>query len=153
MLTPHLHQVPYGNLRSQYSRWDADNGTVANLAIVYELPGGSTDQINITYHEPSGVFSYLALDSERECHTTVLDDVLRMVTGAIEAIPHRRAEQLLASIDYWAAQSMPYQEMLQQLNRLLHMEDMRGGAITPREMQIGIAHLLARYRPAVPPAC
>ncbi|HEY3379637.1 MAG TPA: hypothetical protein VGL77_19350 [Armatimonadota bacterium] len=148
VLAPHLHQVPYGNLRSEFSRWEEEEGPVANLAIVYEVPGGSTNQINVTYFESSCQFSYLALDSHDELCTGEVDEVIRMVEDAVGRIPAIRRNRLLEDLDRWAAQGMSQKDLFQQMNKLLQIEDLRGGTITMHEMKYGISHILAKYKTA-----
>lgn len=146
LCAPYQHQIPYGNLRSEYSAWEETPETVANLAIVYEVPGGSTNQINITYYESSKMFSYLGLEAQEEQCTSSLDDVLRMVATAVERIPAIRKRRLLEDIDRWAAQGLGQRDLFQKMNGLLQIEDLRGGTITMQEMKAGIAHILAHYR-------
>ncbi|HEX2951582.1 MAG TPA: hypothetical protein VHV83_18750 [Armatimonadota bacterium] len=146
-MAPHEHQVPYGNLRSEFSEWDEESGKVSNLAIVYEVPGGSTNQINVTYLHSSNTFLYLGLDAQEERNTSDLNDVLRMVEAAIERIPAIRKESLLKDIDRWAGQGMGQRDLFQKMNKLLQIEDLVGGTITMHEMKFGIAHILAKYKP------
>jgi hypothetical protein len=143
------HQIPYGNLRSEFSSWEEGADTVANLAIVYEVPGGSTNQINITYHEVAQQFSYLGLDAHEEKVTSSLDEVRQMVTEAVERIPAIRKRRLLEDIDRWAAQGLSQRDLFQKMNGLLKIEDLRGGTITMQEMKAGIAHILEHYRETV----
>ena len=145
---PYLHQIPYGNLRSEVSTWEQTENAVANMAIVYEVPGGSTNQINITYDGSTKLFNYLGLDAQEEQCTTALDAVLRMVTAAVERIPAIRKQRLLEDIDRWAAQGLTQRDLFQKMNSLLQIEDLRGGTITMLEMKAGIAHILAHYRTA-----
>jgi len=142
----YLHQIPYGNLRSEFSSWEEEADTVANLAIVYEVPGGSTNQINITHFSVAGMFNYLGLDAHEEQCTASLDEVLGMVTMAVERIPGIRKYRLLEDIDRWAAQGLRQRELFQKMNSLLQIEDLRGGTITMQEMKAGITHILANYR-------
>lgn len=146
IMAPHLHQVSYGNLRSEYTSWDEEDGTVANLAIVYEVPGGSTNQINVTHFDGRSMFVYLALDSHEERCTPSLDEVLAMVEEAVTRIPAIRHQRLLDDIDRWAASGMGQRDLFQKMNQLLQIEDLRGGTITMVEMKQGIAHILANYR-------
>lgn len=148
VLKPHLHQIPYGNVRSEQSQWNDGDGAVINLAIVYEVPGGSTNQINITYYERARQFSYLKLDSHDECYTASLDEVLRMVRDAIERIPAIRKARLLEDIDRWAEMGLAQKDLFQKMNGLLQIDDLRGGTITMQEMKFGISHILAKYRAA-----
>src|SRR6266700_4015669 len=59
-ISPYAGKVEYGNLRSQASDWDTGEGPrITNVAIVYETPGGSTDQINVSLDHRRGCFSVL----------------------------------------------------------------------------------------------
>lgn len=147
VMQPHLHQVPYGNLRTESSRWQEADGPVVNLAIVYELPGGSTNQVNITYSESARLFTFLALDTHEERQTALESDVLDMVREAVERIPAARRQRLVEDIDRWAVQGLPTKDLFQKINKLLQIEDLRGGTITPQEMKEGIAHILAHHQP------
>jgi hypothetical protein len=142
----HLHQIPYGNLRAELTHWDEADGNVANLAIVYEVPGGSTNQINITFFESSGTFMYLGLDSHEERCTTSLDEVIRMVVEAVARIPTIRHSRLIEDIDRWASQGLSQRDLFQKMNKLLQIDDLRGGTITMHEMKHGITHILAHHR-------
>ena len=149
VMAPHLHQIPYGNLRSEFTKLDEEQESVENLAIVYEVPGGSTNQINITYFTATGSFMYLGLDSHEERCTSSLEEVSRMVKDAIGRIPTIRQQRLLEDIDRWAAQGMTQRDLFQKMNKLLQIEDLRGGTITMHEMKYGISHILANHRSAM----
>jgi hypothetical protein len=138
-LAPYLHEIPYGNLRVDLSPWQADE----LLAIVYEVPGGSTNQITITHRKASQTFIYLSLDAQQEQATESLDEVLEMLAQAVARIPELRRQRLREEIDRWKAAGMSRPELFQQLNQLLHMHDLRGGSITEEELKGGIAYILA----------
>ena len=142
----HLHQIPYGNLRSELTTWHETSEMVENLAIVYEVPGGSTNQINVTHFDKTGEYIFLALDTHVECCTSSLEEASKMVRELVARIPAIRKERLLEDIDRWAEQGMGQRELFQKMNALLQVEDLRGGTITMAEMKHGIAHILARYR-------
>ena len=56
LIAPYAGKVEYGNLRSQASDWDTGEGPrITNVAIVYETPGGSTDQINVSFDHALGI--------------------------------------------------------------------------------------------------
>src|SRR5713226_5323182 len=85
LISPFARKVEYGNLRSQASDWDTGDGPrITNVAIVYETPGGSTDQINISFDHGSSRFS--VLDDEGALYETtapaeVLDCIRPRVVG------------------------------------------------------------------------
>ncbi|MHB9134679.1 MAG: hypothetical protein ACYDBB_26705 [Armatimonadota bacterium] len=143
-LAGYWHELPFGNLRAETSRWN-QAGT-QNLAVVYEVPGGSTNQINITYQEATQTFTFLALDTHEECSTASLDDVLRMLLEAVERIPAIRQQRLAEDIDRWAAQGLVSKELFDKINHLLQIEDLRGGTITMPEMKAAIAYIMSNYR-------
>lgn len=147
-ISEHMHQIPYGNLRSELTQWHEEAGLVENLAIVYEVPGGSTNQINVTYFENTGDYVFLALDTHDECCTSSLEQATKMVCDVVARIPAIRKARLLEDIDRWAEQGMGQRDLFQKMNALLQVEDLRGGTITMAEMKHGISHILARYRNA-----
>ena len=146
IIAPEVHQLAYGNLRTALTQWDDGAGNIINLAIVYEVPGGSTNQINISFIESTCAFSYLALDSQEERHTSSLDEVLQMTEQAVIAIPGDRRRRLTEEIDRWAEQGMRQADLFQNMTKLLQMEGLCGGAITYQEMKAGIAYILAHHR-------
>lgn len=149
VIAPYSQQVvPYGNLRSETTSWNDESGHVTNMAIVYEVPGGSTNQINITYMESTATFAYLALDTHDEQQTTALAEVLHMVEEAVARIPEIRRNRLYEDIDRWARQGMGQQDLFSEIKKLLQIEDLRGGTITPQEMRESIAYIMANYRAA-----
>lgn len=148
MIAPYLHQIPYGNLRSEFKTWEEINGPVSNLAIVYEMPGGSTNQINISYFAAQEMFTYLSLDAHEEKCTTSREEVLRMVKDAVARIPAIRRKRLTDDIDRWAGQGLTQSDLFQQLNKMLQIEDLRGGVLTIAEMRVGIAYIMAHFRNA-----
>jgi hypothetical protein len=145
-LAAHLHQVPYGNLRTESTQWTDDGRETVNLAIVYEVPGGSTNQLNVTHTAPDDTYAYIALDNHDERVTQDLNEVLAMLQEAVSRIPDIRRTRLCEAIDRWAAEGMGQRQLFQQMTTLLQMDDLRGGAITMPEMKEGIAHILAHYR-------
>src|SRR6266567_9172116 len=90
LISPYAGKVEYGNLRAQASDWDTSDGPrITNVAIVYETPGGSTDQLNVSFDHASGQFS-LVEDAE---HTTEdVTDVLTRIMPRVSSIPDKRRE-------------------------------------------------------------
>src|SRR4051794_10957066 len=74
-IRPFAGRVEYGNLRCRISDWDCGEGEqVTNIALVYETPGGSTDQINISYHHTA-------------CHFALIDEHTgEFTTDSIERV-------------------------------------------------------------------
>src|SRR5688572_11018622 len=94
---PYAGRVEYGNLRYTVSEWENAGGEkITNVALVYETPGGSTDQINISYDHAAAHFALV--DESREYYTTSVDEVLASVLPRIQAIPERRREALTSEI-------------------------------------------------------
>lgn len=143
-LEPYLHRVRYGNLRFEHSRWESEHGALENLAIVYEVPGGSTNQLNISYDSQTRNYSFLPLGSHEEFHTETLDEVLRLVEEGVARIPDIRHQSLTGDIDRWASQGLSSGELFQHINALLKVEDLVGGAITMQEMKASIAYILTK---------
>ena len=77
----------YGNLRMRVSEWDSGNGEPhLNIALVYETPEGSTDQINIGYDREQQLFE-LVDAVEGEITTASVSEVLEAVRSRVRGIP------------------------------------------------------------------
>lgn len=143
ILKPHLHQVLFGNLRYEFASWIEERGLVANMAVVYEVPGGSTNQINIVYEQATKMFSFIDLDTHEERVTKSLPEVLNYINDMVQRIPDTRKHRLVEDIDRWAAEGLSQKDLFQKMTKLLQIEDLKGGTITLAEMKIGIAHILS----------
>lgn len=137
-------RIGYGNLRHEYSQWRKNSDAPTNIAIVYETPGGSTTQLNITFDPASQTFSYLSHDLESRVESRDPAEVLHMVEDHVNAIPEKRQRQLQQQIDLWVSQGMSRSELFAQMNRLLQAEFL-GGRITTAELQQGIQYAIRRY--------
>jgi hypothetical protein len=137
-------RIGHGNLRHEYSQWRKQSESPTNIAIVYETPGGSTTQINITYDPATQTFSYLDHDLESRVESHDPGQVLHMIQEHVGDIPEKRQRQLQATIDLWVSQGMSRSELFGQLNRLLQAEFL-GGRITTGELQKGIQYAIRRY--------
>jgi len=137
-------RIGYGNLRHEYSQWRKSADAPTNIAIVYETPGGSTTQLNITFDPASRSFSYLSHDLESKVESHDPSEVLHMVEDHVNGIPEKRQRQLQQQIDLWVSQGMSRSELFAQLNRLLQAEFL-GGRITTGELQQGIQYAIRRY--------
>src|SRR5438874_12301766 len=83
-------RVEYGNLRYQTDVWEtAEGARITNLALVYETPGGSTDQINVSFDHRTSLFSIV---DEAEQLTPSVDEVLAHVRPRVASIPEKRRE-------------------------------------------------------------
>src|SRR5262245_46880774 len=93
---PYLGRVEYGNLRQHLSVWESvDAGRSTNIALVYETPGGSTDQINVSYDHARRSFTVL---EEHEHFTTDVEEVLERILKRVLTIPEKRRETVRAEI-------------------------------------------------------
>jgi hypothetical protein len=138
---PAEKRIRFGNLRSEISR---DNGDVANAAVVYETPGGSTTQINIVYDTEEQTFSYLSDDLDE---TVVSDDpheVVEMVQRHADSIPEKRMNALRNTIDIWLQEGKSRSEMFSEMNKLLQNEFL-GGKITNDELKAGIQYIVMEF--------
>lgn len=139
---PAEKRIRYGNLRSEISGGDG-NGHV-NAAIVYETPGGSTTQINITYDEDEGVFSYLSDDLDETVTSDDPYEVIEMVRRHAASIPNKRLNALYSTIDIWLSEGKSRREMFSEMNKLLQNEFL-GGQITSDELKAGIQHIVKQF--------
>lgn len=138
--SPAERRIRFGNLRYEISP-GSDNGGVTNAAVVYETPGGSTTQINITYDDKQGVFSYLAEDLVHTVTSTDPQEVIDMVRRHVMSIPERRLQALFNTIDIWLSEGKSRHEMFAEMNKLLQSEFL-GGRITTDELKAGIQHIV-----------
>jgi len=141
LLADYQHRIAYGNLRSQRSQWTG-SGVVVNFALVYELPGGSSSQINIEYHAEENHFRFLDVDTaeERVCGDPA--EALQMLRESIARIPARRLQRLREDIDRWFGQGKSSRDMFLEINKLLQT-DFKGGSLTHQELKAGIGYILA----------
>jgi hypothetical protein len=134
LIAPYAGKVEYGNLRAQSSDWDCGNGVcITNVAIVYETPGGSTDQINVSLDRSTGRFSVLD-DQGAEYETASPEEVLSCIAPRIHIIPQKRLAHLQDEIKRQMDTGTPPAGVVGHLNRLMNSE-LRGGTITHLEMR------------------
>lgn len=134
LIAPYAGKVEYGNLRAQSSDWDTGDGLhITNVAIVYETPGGSTDQINVSLDQGTGRFSVLD-DEGAEYETPSPDEVLSCIAPRIRNIPQKRLSHLRDEIKRQMDTGTPPAGVVGHLNRLMNSE-LRGGTITHLEMR------------------
>lgn len=136
-------RIRFGNLRSEISR-GSDNGDVANAAVVYETPGGSTTQINIVYDRENRMFSYLSEDLDKTVTSDDPHEVVQMVERHADSIPQKRLQALMNTIDIWLSEGKSRREMFGEMNKLLQSEFL-GGKITNDELKAGIQHIVREY--------
>jgi len=140
-LAPFLSRVPYGNLRLAFSEWDTDGTSALNLAVVYEVPGGSTNQINVTLSCSTGVFSYLSPEDGAEHTTDDMEAVIAMLERVARRVPEERRRRLREDVERWFGEGRSHREMFLEINKLLQM-DFKGGSITHHELKEGINYIL-----------
>jgi hypothetical protein len=138
---PAEKRIRFGNLRSEISR---DNGDVANAAVVYETPGGSTTQINIVYDPEEQTFSYLSEDLDDTVISEDPHEVVQMVARHADSIPDKRMNALKKTIDIWLQEGKSRSEMFSEMNKLLQNEFL-GGKITNDELKAGIQYIVQEF--------
>jgi hypothetical protein len=141
-------QVAWGNVRYELCEWSREGNRDCSVAIVYEVPGGSTSQINISYDAETGVFSYLSDDLTATTGSTDPRDALDHVAAHLRDIPAKRLARLEGLVDEWLAEGQTRTQILTSLQGLLDT-DLVGGRVTPDELKRGIQYLMKR---AAPPA-
>jgi len=130
-------RIEYGNLRmGKVDDWHhASEGPVTNVALVYETPGGSTDQINITYHHKTRVFSLVDVDFEGgEFTTPSIDALIERIAARVAGIPDKRKEHLRGEIQRQLDSGMTTTGVVGHLNRMMN-SGLRGGTMTHLEMR------------------
>ncbi len=138
---PQERRIGYGNLRHEYSEWKDSHGLTTNVAVIYETPGGSTTQINITYDHVVGLFSFLDHDLNDRVTTADPRDVLHAIQREVTVIPQKRVGALHKQIDIWMQEGKSRSELLAELNKLLQNEFM-GGRLTNVELRDAVQHVV-----------
>jgi hypothetical protein len=129
VIAPLTGRVEYGNLRSKISDYDCGRrGTITNIALVYETPGGSTDQINIEFDHAGCTFALID-EEEGEVTTTDVEVVLERIAPRISGIPGKRHEALCDEIRRQVDDGTNTAGIFGHLNRILQSE-FKGGTIT-----------------------
>lgn len=121
--------IGFGNVR--YRKWE--NSGRINIGIIYETPGGSTNQINIEYQPETGLYGLPHADSEGEFASIEEPAVLAMIRAHIEQIPEKRNERLCAYVDALLEEGRPRSYIFGWLNELLY-QDLKGGRVTHGEL-------------------
>lgn len=147
---PRERRIAYGNLRHEYSEWGEGNEATTNVAVIYETPGGSTTQLNITYDHGKNQFTFLKPDGADRVTTSDPVEPLQMIVGAVRAIPERRMHSLQEQIESWCEEGKCRRELFAEMNKLLQ-SDFLGGSITQRELKLGIKHAIELRRDASSP--
>jgi len=121
--------VRYGNLRSQ----EFGSEGVTSIALIYETPPGSTNQIQIRCEEAEQRFIIPDRDAETDVAIRDLDEAIRLVDLHIQDVPRQRACRIRDYIESWLEAGKDLAAVLEELNAMLHQE-MRGGRITYDEL-------------------
>ncbi len=146
---PRERRIAYGNLRHEYSDWGEGDEQTTNVALIYETPGGSTTQLNVTYDHGTGEFSFLSPDGAQRVATRDPGGPLQMIVGEVRTIPQRRMQSLQEQIEGWCDEGKCQRELFAEMNKLLQ-SDFLGGSITQRELKLGIKHAIELRRHAGP---
>ncbi len=121
--------IGYGNVR--YRKWE--NGGRVNVGIIYETPGGSTNQINVEYQPETGQYSMPNPEADGDTASTDEAAVLALIRTHIDQIPEKRRERLCAFIDSYVEEGRPRSWIFGRLNELLY-QDLKGGRVTHGEL-------------------
>lgn len=132
-LEPIEGKIEYGNLRKQVSDWEDEKGKITNLAVIYETPGGSTNQINVSIHHAPASFWLLNEAASTEEEFQDPSEVLDRLEKQTLAIPEKRRTRLRSDIEDWCSNGRTQAEIFTTLKNLLHAE-FRGAQITQEEL-------------------
>jgi hypothetical protein len=141
---PEERRIGFGNIRHEYCDWCREGVNDTNIAIIYETPGGSTTQINVTFNHLTGEFVYLDEDLESQVTTSDATQVLKYIEEHMRQIPGKRLVQIESTIDSWVSQGKGRSEIFAELNKLLQTEFL-GGRVNNNELKHGIQHLVKEY--------
>lgn len=139
--SPPERRVGHGNLRHEYSSWKQDDDPVTNIAVIYETPGGSTTQLNVTYEHRDGTFHYLDSDLRDIVVTTDPKEALAALVRHVDTIPAKRLAQVDRQVETWMGQGKSKREVFGELNKLFQAEFL-GGRLSTSELKAGIQHAI-----------
>ena len=139
---PQERRIGHGNLRREYSEWRSGDGRTTNIAVIYETPGGSTAQVNVTYGHDDEAFAYLDQGLETRVVTRDVEDVMGHIRREVERIPQKRWDTLRCQIDRWFAEGKRRRLIFGELNKLLQSEFI-GGRITIEELKRALRYAVA----------
>ncbi len=141
-LSPFQGMVTYGNLRWGAHLWGEGEDSTYVFSLVYETPGGSTNQLSVYYRPVLDRFEALGQQPEEDLRTSSLEEVIQWLEEKVMRIPKIRLAKLKSNIDQWFASGRTRMEMLQEMNKLLQV-DFKGGSITHTELREGIQYILS----------
>ncbi|MFQ6096841.1 MAG: hypothetical protein ACE5O2_03880 [Armatimonadota bacterium] len=139
---PQEKRIGYGNLRREYSEWTTNDGETTNVAVIYETPGGSTAQVNVTYGHSNEKFAFLDQGLESRVITDDVNKVMEHIRSEVERIPEKRWATLRGQIDRWFAEGKHRSAVFGELNKLLQSEFL-GGRITIDELKRALRYAVA----------
>lgn len=141
-LSPFQGMITYGNLRWETHLWGEGEDSTYIFSLVYETPGGSTNQLSVYYRPSTDKFEALGQEQEEDLHTSSIEEVISWLEDKVKRIPQIRLAKLKSNIDQWFASGRTRMEMLQEMNKLLQT-DFKGGSITHTELREGIQYILS----------
>ncbi|MFN3653650.1 MAG: hypothetical protein ACK47B_29070 [Armatimonadota bacterium] len=146
---PFAGKVEYGNLRSRIDQWDSGcDQPVTNIALVYETPGGSTDQINISYYHQTRAFTLID-EHVGEVDAASVDEVMARISPRVHGIPAKRRQALYDEIRRQLDSGNSTAGVVGHLNRMMQ-SSLLGGSITHHELRDGMTYAVQymKDRPA-----
>lgn len=143
-LLPFAGRAAYGNLRRKVTEWGEGDNRTQNLAVIYESPGGSTNQLNIACRE-GGTFVTVDPESGAETSTDSIDELLELVSRHVDTVPGYRLDRLKQQIDEWVSAGYEQPHLFSELNQLLQ-SDFKGGSITQEELEQGLRYAVEALR-------
>lgn len=147
LLQPMEGKVEYGNLRRNESSWEEEGQRVTNVAIVYETPGGSTDQINVTCYHRDQRFTILDSDTSEEISFHEIEALLTEIRRQVERIPAKRLALLRGAVDRWIEEGKTRMQIIRELNKFHRtVEEFKGGTITPAELSAASKYAITQLR-------
>ncbi len=144
---PQERRIAYGNVRHEYSNWGSGEEESVNIAIIYEVPGGSTCQLNISYSPAEGVFNYIDTEGGERVETRSVEEIKQVIEREIQGIPAKRRKYLIQQVDQWIEEGLSRSQMFGELNKLLQSEFL-GGRINTQELQAAVQHVVKRAQQA-----
>jgi hypothetical protein len=138
---PQERRIGYGNVRHEYSEWGSGADRITNIAIIYEIPGGSTCQLNIDYNHAADRFSFLDPETCTRIDTEDLHVVMRLIESEVTAIPTKREDSLFTHVESLTRGGMRRSDIFAELNKLLQGEFL-GGRINNRELKSAVQHVV-----------
>jgi hypothetical protein len=146
LLAPYRGKVEWGNVREKISHWQEGEHEMTNVAVTYESPGGSTNQINVSFDHQRQIFRALNEQTGEEEDVAEVDVVVERVTAHVLSIPDKRKQRLNSDMERWLNEGATQGMILGKLNQLLKMQDLKGGSITLAELQEATRYLTQLVR-------